>query len=191
LFQRLDGFNAEVVNTTLAELETEARAFVSDGAGTATTTTKLTAFMRYSGQGWEIPVVVPYRSFSDADHILMMDAFEQAYRVLFGRVIDGLAVEITNWSITVASVMPDVISADRHLTGQQLDAQKTREFFDAALRKTVTAHEVERADLTPGRVVHGPAVVVESETSTIVTSGYSVIGQGDGSLWLIRKGAQA
>jgi N-methylhydantoinase A len=179
------------VNAALKELEEEARSFVAEGAGEAETTVKLTAFMRYAGQGWEIPVVLPYRAFTQDDKPALLEGFEAAYRTLFGRIIDGLAVEITNWSLTVASVLPDVDKAERHLTGRALEGGKTRAFFDAALRKTVEAREVERAAMTPGVVVEGPAVVVEDETTTIVTSGYRVIGQGDGSLLLLRKGADA
>jgi N-methylhydantoinase A len=191
LFQRLDDFDAGAVNAALKELEEEARSFVAEGAGEAETTVKLTAFMRYAGQGWEIPVVLPYRAFTQDDKPALLEGFEAAYRTLFGRIIDGLAVEITNWSLTVASVLPDVDKAERHLTGRALEGGKTRAFFDAALRKTVEAREVERAAMTPGVVVEGPAVVVEDETTTIVTSGYRVIGQGDGSLLLLRKGADA
>lgn len=189
LFQRLDQFEAGSVNAALKELEAEARAFVAEGAGDAATSTKLTAFMRYSGQGWEIPVVLPYREFQSGDRGMLLEAFEDAYRTLFGRIIDDLAVEITNWSLTVASVLPDVAKAGRHLTGLPLEPGKTRDFFDAGQRRTVTAQEVERSAMAPGVIVEGPAVVVESETSTIVTSAYSVIGQGDGSLLLLRKGA--
>lgn len=189
LFQRLDGFDASEVNPALKELEAEARTFVAEGAGDADTTTRLTAFMRYAGQGWEIPVVLPYRDFTDADSALLLAAFEDAYRTLFGRIIDDLAVEVTNWSLTVASTLPDVPMAGRHLTGHPLPAAPTRDFFDAALRQTVTAQEIDRADLTPGMAVDGPAVVVENETSTIVTSGFTVVGQGDGSLLLVRKGS--
>ncbi len=189
LFQRLEKFDAASVNEALKELETEARAFVEAGAGEAATTTRLTAFMRYSGQGWEIPVILPYRDFVDADQASLKSAFEDAYRTLFGRIIEDLAIEITNWSLMVASVLPDVPKAGRRLTGLELKNGKTRRFFDAALRETITAAEVERSALEPGLMVEGPAVVVESETSTIVTSAYSVVGQGDGSLLLLRKGA--
>ena len=49
--------------------------------------------------------------------------------------------------------------------------------------------EVERSAVEPGVVVSGPAAIVENETTTIVTSGYTVTGQGDGSLLLQRKEA--
>ena len=187
LFQRLDSFDAGAVNAALVELEEEATAFVSAGAGDAETTTRLTAFMRYSGQGWEIPVVLPYRTFADADRSEILAAFESAYRTLFGRVIEGLGIEITNWSLVVASVLPETPTVQRHASGTPVTPSRTRQFFDAALRKTVESREVERSAMTPGQSVDGPAVIVENETTTIVTSAFRAVGQGDGSLRLIRK----
>lgn len=187
MFQRLAAFDAGAVNTMLAELEEEATAFVRAGADKAQTRTQLTAFMRYSGQGWEIPVPLDHKTFEDGDADMILAAFEDAYRTLFGRTIEGLACEITNWSLIVATVLTDVQAADRHDTGTPADPLRTRGFYDAALRRTVDAQEVARATLTPGVSVDGPAVVVENETTTIVTSAYRVTGQGDGSLRLIRK----
>ncbi|GAA6202512.1 hydantoinase/oxoprolinase family protein [Aquicoccus sp. SU-CL01552] len=188
LFQRLDTFDAAAVNTALAELEAEATEFVSAGAKGEATTTRLTAFMRYSGQGWEIPVPLPYRPFTDADRTEILAAFESAYRRLFGRVIDGLGVEVTNWSLVVASVLPDTTPVVRHGSGTPVTPARSRTFYDAALRRTVEAREVERSAMTPGCSVDGPAVIVENETTTIVTSAYRAVGQGDNSLRLIRKG---
>ncbi|MEP2782842.1 MAG: hydantoinase/oxoprolinase family protein [Pseudoruegeria sp.] len=190
LFQRLDGFTADAVNAALVDLEQEATSFVKAGAGEADTTTQLTAFMRYAGQGWEIPVVLPYRTFVDADKTVILATFEAAYRNLFGRVIDGLGIEITNWSLVVASVLSETSPVVRHISGASARTLRTRQFFDAALRKTVDALEVDRTAMTPGQAVEGPAIIVESETTTIVTSGYRAVGQGDGSLRLIQKGAQ-
>lgn len=189
LFQRLDDFDAGAVNAALIEMEAEARAFVDEGAKDADTGIRLTAQMRYSGQGWEIPVVLPHKQFEDSDVSLLLNAFEDAYRTLFGRVIDGLAVEITNWLLTVSTVLPDAERVVGHNSGSDATVARTREFFDAALRKPVEAREVERSSMTPGKVVEGPAIIIESETSTIVTSGYRAVGQGDGSLLLLAREA--
>ena len=188
LFQRLDQFDAAAVNAALIDLKAEATAFVSTGAKDAKTTTQLTAFMRYAGQGWEIPVVLPYKTFVDADQAEVLTAFEAAYRRLFGRVIDGLAIEITNWSLVVASILPKTPSVERYASGASVTPLRTRQFFDAALRKTVDAQEVDRGAMSAGKIVEGPAIIIESETTTIVTSGFRAVGQGDGSLRLIHKG---
>ncbi|MGX9417749.1 hydantoinase/oxoprolinase family protein [Vibrio sp. WJH972] len=187
MYQRLSDFNAEHVNEVLAELRSEALEFVKQGAGDIDTVTHVQAFMRYTGQGGEISIDIPYQEYCDADVSMFRDKFEQGYHTLFGRVIEGLSIEITNWSITVASKLSPVETITLRRSGKQVDVTKTRVFFDAALRQTVTASEVERDSLTPGDAVCGPAVIVEDETSTIVTSSYTAIAQDDRSILLVSK----
>ncbi|MDG3040941.1 hydantoinase/oxoprolinase family protein [Roseicyclus marinus] len=187
LFQPLDGFDADLVNATLAAMEAEARAFVEVGAAGAETVTRLTAFMRYRGQGWEIPVPLAQDRFSASDVPGLITAFETAYRTLFGRIIEGLVPEITNWSLTVATRAPDPAPVERRLGGSPAARGRIRRFFDAALRQEVEAVEIARADMIAGAWVDGPAIITEDETSTIVTSAFRAVGQADGCLLLIRK----
>ncbi|WP_421983969.1 hydantoinase/oxoprolinase family protein [Roseibium sp.] len=187
LFQTLTDFDAEAVNAALRAMEAEARAFVEQGIREGRTTIRLTAFMRYAGQGWEIPVPLPYRAFSGSDTPAILAAFEEAYRTLFGRTIDGLTPEITNWSLIVTSVLPEPDAVRRRDGCKEAEAVRTRSIFDAALRRNVDAREVERQSMETGTVVDGPAAIVEAETTTIVTSAYRAIRQPDGCLLLIRK----
>ncbi|WP_298816484.1 hydantoinase/oxoprolinase family protein [uncultured Roseibium sp.] len=187
LFQTMSEFDAEAVNTALSAMEVEARDFVEAGIQGGRTTTKLTAFMRYSGQGWEIPVPLPHKPFAAGDEPAILTAFEDAYRTLFGRTIDGLAPEITNWSLIVESLLPEPDAVHRQEGSAQADISRTRTIFDAALRKDVEAKEVKRTAMSTGHIVEGPAVIIEAETSTIVTSAYRAVGQSDGCLLLIRK----
>ncbi|MEM8872091.1 MAG: hydantoinase/oxoprolinase family protein [Pseudomonadota bacterium] len=191
MFMRLASFDPIAVNTMLAELEAEARTFVRAGAAEAQTETRLTAFMRYAGQGWEIPVPLQYKTFALEDAARIVTAFEAGYRRLFGRTIDGLACEITNWSLSVATVLPQAKKVARHDGGSGLSGTRVRQFFDAAQRRMVDALEVARDSMCAGASVDGPAIIVERETTTIVTSAYRVTGQGDGSLLLTRKGDTA
>jgi N-methylhydantoinase A len=186
-FQRLAEFSFEDVNVLVEELEREARAFVSAAAGDETASTKLVAFMRYSGQGWEIPVTLTHRSFTASDAQVIEVAFNDAYRGLFGRTIDGLGIEITNWSLTAATNLQPTAKVVRVAAETIAPVLRQRRFFDAALRRMVEAVEVRRADLLPGAGVSGPAVIVEDETSTIVTASFEAIGQSDGSILLRRK----
>jgi N-methylhydantoinase A len=187
LYQRLDAFDPDTVNATLEELSKSATVFVDRGAGEAARSTQLIAQMRYVGQGWEIPVALPHRTFKKDDVPMIVAAFEAAYRTLFGRVIQGLVVEITNWQLTVATEVPPVPAADRYDHGAAATPTRTRRFYDAALRATGDAAEVPRSAMTPGARIDGPAIIVEDETATIVTSAFRAVGQGDGSLRLVRK----
>ncbi|MET1416479.1 hydantoinase/oxoprolinase family protein [Roseibium sp. HPY-6] len=190
LFQTLASFDADAVNAALEAMEAEARAFVRAGIGDGRTTTRLTAFMRYAGQGWEIPVPLPHKIFTSGDTDAILAAFESAYRMLFGRTIDGLAPEITNWSLIVASERPQPETTKPQAGSEDAAVLRTRPIFDAALRSIVEAQEVERSAMTPDSVIAGPAVIIEAETTTIVTSAYRAVGQSDGCLLLVRKDAK-
>ncbi|MEO0750611.1 MAG: hydantoinase/oxoprolinase family protein [Pseudomonadota bacterium] len=187
LFQRIDDFDCDVVNATLAELEAEASAFVAAGAQDMATMSRLTVFMRYSGQGWEIPVSFDAVHFKKGDETRLVTAFEAAYRTLFGRTIEALAVEVTNWSLTVStpeSPTPAVAIPEHTM---QAHVTRTRTVFDAALRANVEASEVARDLMGPGAVVDGPAVIIEAETSTIVPTAYTAQMLPDGALVITRK----
>ena len=187
-FQRLATFQADEVNWLLKELEAEALSFVKKGAGKGSTRTRLTAFMRYMGQGHEIPVALPYKTFFEKDMDEIRCAFDTAYTRLFGRTIKGLAVEITNWSLVVETVLKVPKPIKQHLDGQAVKFVRHRTFYDAAERAMVSAQEVMRSEMDSGKMIDGPAVIVEHETATIVTSAFRAIGQRDGSLLLLRKG---
>jgi N-methylhydantoinase A len=189
LYQRLDAFDAATVNTMITELADAANAFVDRGAAGVPRITRLIAQMRYVGQGWEIPVELPHRAFSTDDVPMIATRFGEEYRTLFGRTIEGLAIEVTNWQLTVATQVQPVPPTTRFEDGAPAEPSRRRRFFDAALRETVEAAEVPRSAMTPGMKIDGPAIIVEDETATIVTSAFRAVGQGDGSLRLIRKGA--
>src|SRR5690606_11229123 len=63
---RLSKFDAGAVNTMLDDLKATAEGFVRAGTDGAIVR-EITAFMRYAGQGWEIPVALPDRAFTTAD----------------------------------------------------------------------------------------------------------------------------
>ena len=186
-FQKMSHFDPDRVNRMLKALEDEATAFVKHGAGKAETTQHLTAFMRYSGQGWEIPVDLPFKTFTHSDQQTILSAFESAYRQLFGRTIDGLEVEITNWSVVVSTRRAETQRAAPPTATWERPATRNRTFYDARLRQMVDAQEVERHTMAPGQTVAGPAIITESETSTIITSAFYAVAQNDGSLRLTRK----
>jgi N-methylhydantoinase A len=68
---------------------------------------------------------------------------------------------------------------------------ETRQIFDGGLRSRVEAKVVARAELRSGMHVSGPGVIVEDQTSTIITSSFDAIMQPDGSLLLLRKQPEA
>ncbi len=186
-FLRLSSFDADRINQLLREMQATAAAFVRHGVGDARTETRIVAFMRYRGQGWEIPVPIPAQQFEAGDVALFTSEFEKVYRGLFGRTIDDLDIEIANWSVVVTTPLPDVEKLENQTRLREAAVSRTRRFLDAQTRQFVDGSEVMRGDLVPGDFVDGPALIVEDETCTIVTSSFTAVVQADGALWLSVK----
>lgn len=187
---RLSRFDASGLNAMLDGLRRVARGFVGGGAG-GPVTCEVTAFMRYVGQGWEIPVPLPDRAFRDADAEFFAETFRAAYARFFGRAIDGLEIEAVTWSVKVEEVRP-APSPRRLAPGvAKVPREASRPVFDPATGGMVSSTVVERGSLPAGAVVEGPAIIVERETSTVLTSRFDAHIQGDGSILLVRKGAAA
>ena len=186
-FLRLSEFDVDWTNRLIGELSAEAERFARAGAPEARLVREIKAYMRYQGQGWEIVVMLPDRDFIDGDAAEIRRLFETEYVRLFGRALDGLDIEIMNWSVQVRSELEATAAVEPVDTDNAVDSQELRSVFDAREQRFVEARIYRRDSLRAGDRVEGPAVIIESETSTIVTSRYQAIGQNDGCLMLCRK----
>lgn len=184
---RFNDFDADALNEIVGDLSEEALRFARQGSGDAEPEVEVKAFMRYVGQGWEIPVAFPYRRFGAEDREAFSQAFTRAYTQYFGRPIDGLDIEIVSWSVKASSPLPPVERLKLLTSRDTVAAPKTRKIFDAALHRFVEAAIVERASLKVGESVTGPAIIVEPETSTLVTSSFDAMVQPDGCLLVVAK----
>ncbi|NBE06787.1 hydantoinase/oxoprolinase family protein [Paragemmobacter ruber] len=190
---RLSRFDIPAVNAMLADLIATAERFVRAGS-TGAVRREITAFMRYVGQGWEIPVPLPDRPFAQGDVEALRAAFRDAYARFFGRAIDGLdglEIEVVTWSVKAQDERPETPRHDLTLGQGAASTAQTRPVFDPTAAAALPAAIHDRAALPPGTRVPGPAVIVERETATVVTAPFDAVMQTDGSLLLIRKEPRA
>ena len=187
-------FDHRSANRMLAELAEEATNFVtgalaaSDDAGDPPVLeTERWAFMRYAGQGWEIPVRLDAAPFDHLGGEFLANRFEKAYEEFFGRAIAGLAIEAIGWSVRVATRQRPVERVTRIEAAREVAVERTRAIHDAGTDAVVEAAVVERDALSPGDRVTGPAVIVESQTTTWVSSSRQAVLQADGCLLLTRR----
>jgi len=183
---RLSSFDAAAATQLVAQLRDESLAFARQGiAAGVEPVVEAKVYMRYVGQGWEIPVMLPPRLLGgfdgDASSILRAD-FEAAYTRFFGRPIDGLDIEIISWAVKAASPLPPVARVTEVAAGAAAPITVQRRIFDARLGREVMADIVEREGLSAGSRITGPAIVVERETSTLITSAFEAVVQDDGCL---------
>jgi len=189
----VDRFDPAAVNAMLAELADEATTFVTEAVGSTGASvdglvleTERWAYMRYAGQGWEIPVPVDATPFDAMGGELLANKFEKAYEEFFGRAIAGLAVEAIGWSVRVATPRATVHRVQRVAASRDVAPDRTRRVYDAASDSTTDAGVVQRHALDVGDQVVGPAVIVETQTTTLLSSTQRAVMQPDGCLLVTR-----
>jgi N-methylhydantoinase A len=186
--QRLDAFDAAAANALLAAMRAEAEPIVRRGAGAAPLTETRSAFMRYRGQGHEIAVPLPARAYSAADAATLRAAFEDAYRRLYSRIIPGVEVEILSWVLLLSAPSPaEAATTPPSPTPYTPEPARHRPVFDPELGEFINVAIHDRRDLKPGAQIAGPAVIVEDETSTVITRLFDAAIDAFGYIELTRR----
>ena len=166
LYQRLGTFNLPSVTALLSDMQREAAAVVDLGRFGAPTTQSRLAFMRYVGQGHEIPVTLPTRDLEESDVDALRLEFDAQYARFYDRPVPGSDVEIMSWAVTVTTTPTPI-------TPPPPTAPTATPHRENQVRDTATAHitpwpVIDRASLAPGDTIPGPAIIAESETSTLI-----------------------
>ena len=190
VYMKLSDFKPDVIKSLLTELQDEATGFVRSCDATSDIISEFKVYMRYTGQGWEIPISlsVEQAMLPDADTFLKL--FEADYSALFGRTVDGMDVEITVWSVNATTPPEQVAQIALAPDKGAATVAGQRALFDPALATVTDAQVVLRNDMKTGQTVQGPAVVTEDETTIIVPSSRQVTAQPDGTIDMTTKGAQ-
>ena len=188
-FMRLSDFDAPAIKMLLNELKVEATAFVRSCDAQAEIQAQYKVYMRYSGQGWEIPVQLTATQAKTPDLATFQALFEQEYAALFGRVVEAMDVEITVWSVNATTPTQSVTPVDAVASLPLMTTKTQRALFDPATAAVAQASEVLRSDMTPGACIAGPAVITEDETTIIVPTSRRAIALADGCIDISDKGA--
>jgi len=180
---RLSRFDPDAVNAMLAAMAEEAVGVVRLGAPGETIIQRRSVEMRYLGQGHDIVVLLADGEVTDPAGLRA--GFESAYQALFGRIIPGLEIEITSWSLLAeapAAAAPRTKSL--RVGTESAVPSGARRLFDPLAGTFLEVPVYRRADLLVGQEVVGPAVIVEDETTTLVTTSFCATLDGTGALRL-------
>ena len=183
-YMDLRAFEPEAINALFATMRQEAEAVVRLGTDAADLTETRTGFMRYRGQGHEIPVPLETRDLVLADGATLTQAFEREYERLFGRTIAGLAVEVMTWTLALGTTAG--------LPNQVVELADTGTVVPTASRQVLDTRSggfediavIERAELHPGQSIAGPVLIVEDETTTYVSARFQARINGSGYIVL-------
>ena len=187
VFMRIGAFDPARVKALFAEMENEARGFVRACDARTPILTEHKVYMRYSGQGWEIPVTLTAEQAENPDAATLLRLFEADYARLFGRSVDGMEAEITVWSVNALTPTEPAKRLRPCRSAGPAPVQETRVLFDPALGRATDAAVLDRGALLPGMCIDGPAVITEAETTIVIPASRRATAQPDGSLDLRTK----
>ncbi|MGB3690351.1 MAG: hydantoinase/oxoprolinase family protein [Jannaschia helgolandensis] len=187
VYMTLSDFDPARITDLLGDLQSEAIGFVRTCDADSPINCEFKVYMRYTGQGWEIPVTLTEAQAMTPDAATFLSLFETDYTRLFGRTVAGLDVEITVWSVNATTPPSPVEPLGAAGQGGTIIGTGTRAVFDPALAQVVDAAVVARTGLMDGATIDGPAVITEDETTIIVPASRRATHLPDGCIDLTRK----
>ncbi len=175
-YSLLKALDVAELNSFFDTMIDEATNTVRQAAPTGDLLVKKSAFMRYHGQGHEIEIALPNKDLRDAHRDALTRAFEVEYSHQFSRSVPGMRIEILNWSVTVSTLARPIEktaslskskSKSKSITGGErlpIVCDFSGEHVEAAVFM--------RNSLEPGDAINGPALIIEPQTTTLVSSDF-------------------
>ncbi len=189
VYMKLSDFDGDRIKGLLADLQSEATAFVRTCDAESPILSEFKVYMRYTGQGWEIPIELTEAQAKNPDAATFEARFIEDYTKLFGRPVQGMDIEITVWSVN-ATTPPEPVARMEEATGTgAASTSESRSVFDPATGSYLDAQVVDRFGMDPGARADGPAAIVEDETTIIIPASRDAICQPDGCIDVIIKEA--
>jgi N-methylhydantoinase A len=188
VYMTLSDFDPDKISALLRDLQAEATGFVRTCDEVSPILSEFKVYMRYTGQGWEIPIELTEEQAMAPDAATFEARFIEDYTKLFGRPVEGMDIEITVWSVNATTPPEEVARVSETEAAGTAAQEGTRPLFDAAKAQYLDAGIIRRDLMQTGQCAHGPAAVTEAETTIIVPASRYAIRQPDGCIDVVSKG---
>ncbi|KIL37306.1 hypothetical protein SD71_01010 [Cohnella kolymensis] len=126
--------------------------------------------MRYAGQGYEINIPAGERLTSD-DLTAIREKFDQTHHQLFAHMAPEEPVEVVSYRVSGIGLVPKVEVPSYEPSGGTLEdafREQREARFDG---KDLSCPVYQREKLDVGLVIHGPAIIEQLDSTTIVNPG--------------------
>jgi N-methylhydantoinase A/oxoprolinase/acetone carboxylase beta subunit len=187
-FQAGDTIDLDRLDTDLAAMEGElARQLANDGIAPEGTVFERSGDLRYLGQGYELRVPFPEGELDAAALAQIFARFAELHRIEYGHVFEASPIEIVNIRVTGIGRMPK-IAPPRPASGGSLGQALVKTAHCAFRNNGVLqamATPFYRRDLLPlEQPIAGPAIVLQTDSTTVVPPGTTLIAETSGNLIL-------
>jgi N-methylhydantoinase A len=149
--------------------------------------------LRYVGQGYELRIEFPDGTLDEAAVAGVFERFHGQHRAEYGHVFETSPIEIVNIRLTGVGSVPTI---DRtHAEGGASLAEARIKSGRCIFRLHNRLDQIEtaffaREPLPVDQAFAGPAIILQSDSTTVVPPGHSVVVEPSGNM-IIRIGGQA
>jgi len=185
-FQSSTSLDLARISADIAAMEAEIAArFAADGIVREARQTARAADMRYAGQGYELRVPLDPGAVDRAMIERALARFHAAHRAEYGHAFEGAPVEIVNLRVVGIGVRPKPADPAPPRGGSLAAATvATAEVVFAAdgrpARRATPVLARER--LPVGEAIAGPAIVVQTDSTTVVPPDCTLLADSGGNL---------
>jgi N-methylhydantoinase A len=191
-FQAGDAIDLDRLNRDLAAMQDElARQLAADGVAAADAAFERSGDLRYVGQGYELRVPFPDGALDPAALGHVLHRFGELHRVEYGHVFEASPIEIVNIRVSGIGHMPKIAPSRPRGGGSLAEAlvKTARCAFrrDGRLDSMMTPF-YRRGLLLLGQKIAGPAIVLQTDSTTVVPPDATFIADESGNLILRLEG---
>jgi N-methylhydantoinase A len=188
-FQAGDTVDLDRLQTDLAAMHGElTRQLAADGISSGDATFERSGDLRYVGQGYELRVPFPDRQLDEAALSQIFARFADLHRAEYGHVFEESPIEIVNIRVTGIGRMPKIVAPRAATAGSLVDALvKTAHCtfrHNGSLELMATPFYL-RSDLPLEQPIVGPAIVLQTDSTTVVPLATNLLAEAGGNLILI------
>jgi N-methylhydantoinase A len=173
--RRLDAVDPLAVTEMYEEMAAQAMDVVRQSAVTSDIAVVRSVDARYAGQGYELTVPVPAGALDDVALAEVRRRFDDVYAARYGYAAPDQPVEIVTWKLAAAASAPRISLAKASLAGGRAATTADRLAYFPERGGFVGTPVYDRYALEPGRVLAGPAIVEERESTTVLPPGVSAV----------------
>ena len=171
----IDSVESGEIGKILEELGAEAIAWLErEGVQESRRRLSFNVDLRYYRQGYEIPVEVELAELAGNGTALLVKRFNDLHEQYYGFRMEGTACEIVNLrAVGVGKVPEPRFKEEQKLAGADSSHAVVSQHEVYEKGKWVPTKVYDRAKLSAGNRVPGPAVITEFDSTTVVLSGYT------------------
>ena len=168
----LRDFKPKIVNDLLSKMNSEAENVINIKNTSKNFNLERFVFMRYFGQGHEIKVKIDNRNFNLKDINYLKKNFEIEYKKLYGRILPHAEVEVLTWAVSLINKIKKEKKIKPIKSKIYKGKSQITKIINVKKSKFINTKIYTRKDLLPGNIIKGACVLVEDQTTIIVSDNF-------------------